>query len=57
MGLGRIVLQVELHWECTSSEVVTKVRSELGTLGMATIVELRVVQDCRKIAHQKVGDE
>ena len=37
--------------------VVTKVRSELGTLGMATIVELRVVQDCRKIADQKVGDE
>ena len=36
---------------------VTKVRSELGTLGMATIVELGVVQDCRKIAHQKVGDE
>ena len=37
--------------------VVTKVQSELGTLGMATIVGLRVVRDCRKIAHQKVGDE
>ena len=36
---------------------VTKVRSELGTLGMATIVELRVVRDCRKIADQKVRDE
>ena len=37
--------------------VVTKVQSELGTLGMATIVELRVVRDCRKIADQKVRDE